>query len=1286
MILSSEKSKSKLPESPNQAASECGRTGIAIRFWFSALLSVIDSWFGSVVAWKVFRIAGVIVVAFGQVGLSQDSGVRPSSQDKVPNLIRPGVLPDIILMRNEAGEEILVPKARYEDFEKFLQQQQAVTQTVAGNKESLDRIEISILVENNVAKLRVDAETRLRETSSRWKSIPIGLGLTQIVPTASMVESEPKFPSIRMSNENSGYEWLIAPGEERSRRLAFESLCNVQTNGQTQSIRLDLPMSPSIVKLNLPTAQWDLTVTGSGSEVVEPFREIQSLSQALVRASGGTIVLSWSKKTAQERVQAIEVLSQTKFLPTLDTTVFRAASSMVIRGPKSLGGRRFLITLPKNCQWLSPASSVVPIQGFRISKSESNAAEESTVLILDFEESFSRMETELAIEWQQSGLGENQSASFAIPKMEGVERHVGGMEVVVPRAIRFVWEPQPGILFLKQSGEAGDATSYEFRFEQQTMPLVASWISSDQRTSFNATYEIIQDQDTIRLVGLIQFVELVRAFPFFQFDTKGWVVDRLQVLPSGKLIDINSNRTSPIAALVAGSETKSSISLSLSDLLPLTSAPSGANAGTMPESPKPVSPGDSVSDAIRGAANRGQESEAGLGSPLGISFVLSRPFPLKTGDRGIPFQFSLPLLSWLDSQSQLRKSLCPQGELLIRSSYSHLQLDFEKSIGLSKMPLDFSVKSKPSSVADDRVRRFQINGTETWAELIGSAEQASAVISASADTTLLLSQDAFEMSQSWELKVQGPVPKSLLFSVPQAGIAENSNVGESTQFFLDGSPVSSEPFEMEKELSLPAAHRDIPPRQVLVRVIVPERLREWRATDSRMDVKVMSKTIRSAEPQANTIDFEYHLPLLFLESGSDYLSIQRYAGEVRFPSNMLVKISQPLASSVLKATEIVDGLRVIPFDCTGEKPFLSGSVLIDQGQRDRSIKVESAWLQSISNAVERRERLVLRFQTQANSIGLKLPAERRSNSKVILNGSKAKVVEDQQNLDRIEILLPSSPPKPTGADPDYVLEIFTWPTAHADWVVSLQPDLPTIEDSKYDFPILWQIVVPATSHLVGSSKGLSPGYSWSWRDLWSNRLSDLDQVGLENQMGATSQPIVSQNTNQYLFYGLTQRSPMQVWLAPRYLLWVPVALCMLLGTIAVLEMRWLQRPWLGMLVLAVCVGFTMWDWDFAAAIVQCMILAIAVAFMYCGLTWLLDRQIRRRTIFAKRAIPTSVGTLSGNAALSGSSPKHQTPSGVANDSRRNVVQAELPAPVQVRPASSATTTAPTVLGNPDEAN
>ena len=271
MILSSEKSKSKLPESPNQAARKCAWTRSTIHCWLLVLLSFFDRCFDLVARWLVFGIAGVIGVVIGQVGLSQDLGIRPPSQDKVPNLIRPGVLPDIILMRNEAGEEILVPKARYEEFEKFLQQQ-AVAQTASVNKENLDRIEISILVENNVAKLRVEAETRLREPSSRWKSIPIGLGLTQIVPTVSMVESEPKFPSIRMSNENSGYEWLIAPGEERGRRLSFESLCNVQTNGQTQTIRLDLPMSPSMVKLNLPTAQWDLTVTGSGSEVVEPFR------------------------------------------------------------------------------------------------------------------------------------------------------------------------------------------------------------------------------------------------------------------------------------------------------------------------------------------------------------------------------------------------------------------------------------------------------------------------------------------------------------------------------------------------------------------------------------------------------------------------------------------------------------------------------------------------------------------------------------------------------------------------------------------------------------------------------------------------------------------------------------------------------------------------------------------------------------------------------------------------------------------------------------------------------
>jgi len=721
----------------------------------------------------------------------------------------------------------------------------------------------------------------------------------------------------------------------------------------------------------------------------------------------------------------------------------------------------------------------------------------------------------------------------------------------------------------------------------------------------------------------------------------------------------------------------------------VTSTSNNGSSSTIPENSKSVPPSDDASDALRGAAIRTLEQEKARGNSLGISFVLSRPLPLKPGD-SIPFRLSMPLLSWLDSQSQSRKSVCPQGELLVKSSYSHLNLDMEKSIGLSKMPADSSGSMKSSQAStEDRVRKVQMNGTETWTEFVGSAEQASSIITASVDTILLVGQDTMDMSQTWTLKIQGPIPKSFLISIPQEWQKEIQSNGDSTPFFLEGSPVSSEPVDLGLAPSPQQTEDNTDSQQALLRIMVPERLREWRASDSVISLKVLKKTMRPGEPQVNAFDFENRLPVLMVDNAKNHLSIQRFTGEIRFPSNLLVRMIKPMAASALTTSEVVDGLTAIPFDCTGEDPIVRGSVLVDLGQQDRSIKVESAWLQSISNAVERRERLVLRFQTQANSIALKLPSERRSNSKVILNGSKAKVIEDQENPDRIEILLPSAPESVPVRDVSYVLEIFSWPSARSDWIISLQPDFPSIENSKYDFPIMWQIIVPATSHLVGSSNGLLPGYSWSWRDLWSNRLSDLDQVALERQMGSTSQPVVSQYTNQYLFYALSQRSPMQVWLAPRYLLWVPVALCMLLGTVAVMELRWLQRPWLAIFVLAVCLGFTMWDWDFAAAIVQCMILAMGVGFLYSSLKWLLDRQTRRRTIFANRSVQPTSTALAGNAPLSGSSPKIQSPTGVASDSRRNVQTAEPPSPMQARQAvsaTSATTTAPNVLGNPSEAS
>ncbi|MFY8200195.1 MAG: hypothetical protein ACOVLE_05965, partial [Pirellula staleyi] len=194
-------------------------------------------------------------------------------QGKTPDVLTPGVLPDAILMRNEMGDGIFVPKSRYEEFEQFLRDE--VDASLSSLPiESLEQIDISVLIDKSVARLKVGVQARLSEPNKRWLSVPLGLGLVQAIPSTLPGESLSAFPPIRISSESTGYLWKIEPGLERSRRLAFEALGNVTTTSQGQSIRLDLPNVPTVLRLKLPLGQWELNLTGTGSEVVEPFLEV----------------------------------------------------------------------------------------------------------------------------------------------------------------------------------------------------------------------------------------------------------------------------------------------------------------------------------------------------------------------------------------------------------------------------------------------------------------------------------------------------------------------------------------------------------------------------------------------------------------------------------------------------------------------------------------------------------------------------------------------------------------------------------------------------------------------------------------------------------------------------------------------------------------------------------------------------------------------------------------------------------------------------------------------------
>jgi uncharacterized membrane protein len=132
------------------------------------------------------------------------------------------------------------------------------------------------------------------------------------------------------------------------------------------------------------------------------------------------------------------------------------------------------------------------------------------------------------------------------------------------------------------------------------------------------------------------------------------------------------------------------------------------------------------------------------------------------------------------------------------------------------------------------------------------------------------------------------------------------------------------------------------------------------------------------------------------------------------------------------------------------------------------------------------------------------------------------------------------------------------------------------------------------------------------------RKSDLSQEQIEKQLGATSQPMISQQTNQYVLTSLDYHSKMTVWMAPRYLIWFPIAICVLISAYAVSEFRWTRRPWIAVVLLLSGLAFSQWAWDLAITVAQSLIAAMGVAVVYALLKWVVDRRSRRRSVFSSR--------------------------------------------------------------------
>ncbi len=994
--------------------------------------------------------------------------------------------------------------------------------------------------------------------------------------------------------------------------MHFDALSKVRASPQGFSLRLDLPLVQTVVRFELPLGQWEMNVLGNGSEITEPFQDNGARSVAIIRCSGGTISVTWTKKDVAEQVQAIEVVSNTKYVPLMEAGEFRAVTSLTIRGPKTLGGRRFLIALPTRSQWREPMAASLSFLGYRLGRTDATSEGSTTVLLLEFEEAFSRTEMELPIEWQTSHLPESNRMTFSMLRIEGVQRHVGSVEIAVPRNVSFRWDPQTNIQFARQtqSSDGSDSLNYSFRFQHQNEPLQVEWSVGDRASDLKASYNVEVDASTLRLNGSIDVLGDVRSLPFLQLDVRGWTVDRVQLQPSGRDLNVIALRSRSTIDPDGAQQDTTSIPLGLGELLDAMVPKTGTLGGGR---------------QLDGATN---SSEAGLTSPNGreeiarqptrsISIVLSLPRVLsaRLEEPKQEFGFSLPMLSWLDPESQQRQSSSIGGELSIRSTTAELQ-------PATSLLESFKQIVEPNSGNRYSTLKYRVDNAKSWQEWQGSFETLGSTIDTRSQTRIFITSEDMDIIQTWHLFQTSGRTKSLRLAVPKGWLSgagrtdSNANELELLRLSVDDIPVSMIPIQGINEVtSVPFISPAFERRYAWVQIELPAPQRSAELASERK-FTIRKKLKHDSTLSSSVAPFDWLLPWIAEDKTDDSIVVGKFSGEIVFSDGIRGVVHSPLGG-VNSGHQAEGDATTIPFDRTQMEPRLIGNLSLLSAPNEMVVDVESVWLQTIVNAIEQRDRYVLRFKTRGSSLALSLPALRLANAEFIVNGRK--IVPSRYDINRVDLPLdPAVVEMHPSIEKSYVLEVFVWSAIKSQWLKTLSAEPLSIIHSTSRAPFAWQVVVPSSVHIIGNTSTLSPGYRWKWQDLWFGRKSEWNQDTLSNYMGATIQPFVSQQTNQYVFFSLDHNAPMRVSTAPRILLWAPVALFVLIASFSVMEFRWIRRPWILVILLLIGLAFSQWAWDLSIALLQCLVVSFGIAAMYAILRWGVDRRARRRSVFALR--------------------------------------------------------------------
>lgn len=275
-------------------------------------------------------------------------------------------------------------------------------------------------------------------------------------------------------------------------------------------------------------------------------------------------------------------------------------------------------------------------------------------------------------------------------------------------------------------------------------------------------------------------------------------------------------------------------------------------------------------------------------------------------------------------------------------------------------------------------------------------------------------------------------------------------------------------------------------------------------------------------------------------------------------------------------------------------------VTLNQAGPTDSTHLHQLWLQTYLTPTVRYERAALRLTSGDQRVQIQLPQLARDHP------GHLRVAIDQRPLSQQDLVVSDEGVLdiPIAPDParSRLVELWYW-TDPMSMMREIRVDPPRVVGAGSVDRMFWQLVTPASEHLLVGPETMTAEQDWTWDRWYWQRHANMAQGELEKWIGATLQEPMPSETNQYLFTSIGPLASFHVQTVRRSLLVLLVSGTTLLVGLLLIYLPIVRHPAsLLTMTIVLAAGSLIWP-ELVLLVIQSGLLGGLLVFVSRMLKW-----------------------------------------------------------------------------------